>query len=139
MYQLSTKGRYGTRFLYQLAKNHGNGPMALRQIAKNEDLPVKYLEQIIPIFKKAKLITSVRGPHGGYLLLKEPSEINIKTVLELLEGNLSPVGCLISSVNCKRSRTCAAQTVWRELEKKIHETLRDITLLDMLNMSKNKE
>ncbi len=72
MWQLSTKGRYGTRIMYQLAMKYGNGPMLLKEIAANENLPLKYLEHIIPILKKHKLVISTRGPHGGYQLLKDP-------------------------------------------------------------------
>ncbi len=135
MYQLSTKGRYGTRLMYQLAKNYGQGPMLLKEIAKKEDLSVKYMEQIIVLLKQANFITSLRGPYGGYTLNKAPSEINMKELLEVLEGDISPVDCVDNPIRCQKSDHCAAHNVWQILESKINHTLEEISLQDMLEMN----
>ena len=137
MYQLSTKGRYGTRFMYQLAKNYGKGSMLLKDIAKLEDLSMKYMEQIIPLLKSAKLIKSNRGPRGGYILQKKPAEINMKTILQALEGDITPVNCVDNPTKCTRSNSCISRNVWSILESRLNETLENISLEDMLKMEHN--
>ncbi len=139
MYQLSTKGRYGTRFMYQLAKNHGKGPMLLKDIAAKENLSLKYMEQIIPSLKKAGLIKSLRGPYGGYVLLREPGKIEMKTILTALEGDIAPVHCVDEPEKCDRSKFCPARQVWHIMEEQLNETLSNITLKDMLKMGNEQD
>ncbi len=138
MYQLSTKGRYGTRLMYQLAKNHGKGPMLLKDIARIENLSIKYMEQIIPLLKKAGLIKSLRGPYGGYGLQKPPEAINMKVILIALEGDISPVHCVDEPESCDRSKFCPARQVWHIMEEQLNDTLSKITLQDMLKMGKDE-
>ncbi|HMA61646.1 MAG TPA: Rrf2 family transcriptional regulator [bacterium] len=138
MWQLSTKGRYGTRLMFQLALNYGQGPMLLKDIAKNEDLSTKYLEHIVPLLKSANFINSTRGAHGGYALAKEPAEIDLRTLVAVLEGDIAPVDCVDSPDICERSDTCVARDVWSILEDRINETLEDITLQDMVDNFKEK-
>ena len=133
MWQLSTKGRYGTRLMFQLALNYGNGPMLLKNIAKKEDLSTKYLEHIIPLLKSANFINSTRGAHGGYSLAKPPEEIDLKQLVGVLEGDIAPVDCVDSPDICDRSDRCVAREVWSILEDSINETLGDITLKDMVD------
>jgi len=135
MYQLSTKGRYGTRLMYQLAKHYGQGPVLLKEIAKKENLSIKYMEQIIVLLKQANFITSLRGPYGGYALKKSPIEINMKELLKVLEGEISPVHCVDNPNECKKSDNCPAHNVWQILGRKINKTLENITLQDMLDMN----
>ena len=89
MIRISTKGRYGTRLMLELALNYGNGTMLLKEVAQSQDISVGYLEQIIPNLKAAGLINSSRGAHGGYELARPPEEINLKEIVEALEGPLS--------------------------------------------------
>lgn len=138
MWQLSTKGRYGTRLMLQLALKYGEGPILLKDIAEAEDLTIKYLEHIVPLLKSAKLITSVRGPHGGYQLTTSPDKINIKNILEILEGDIAPVNCVTIPTLCERSKFCTARDVWCLLEDRIFDTLQNITLKDMVIMYKKK-
>lgn len=134
MWQISTKGRYGTRLMYQLAANYGQGPILLKEIAKREELSPKYLEQIVLPLRGAGLISSTRGPHGGYSLTRTPKEINLKDVLAVLEGDITPVECLMDPDSCKDNSGCRVRTVWAVLEKNINETLQGITLEDMVKM-----
>jgi len=138
MWQLSTKGRYGTRVMFQLALRYGEGPILLKNIAEAEDLSTKYLEHIVPLLKSANLIQSVRGPHGGYQLSKPPQEVNLKDIVEVLEGDIAPVDCVDTPSVCERTEECTARDVWSLLEDKIRSTLIDITLQDMLDMHKEK-
>ena len=90
--KLSTRGRYGTRLMLELAKQYGKGPISMSDISKNQKIPIKYLEQLIIPLKKAKLITSVRGPKGGHMLAKAPQEINLWEILLRLESKFSFCG-----------------------------------------------
>jgi len=134
MWQISTKGRYGIRLMFQLALNYGEGPVLLKSIAEAEDLTIKYLEHIVPLLKSAKLITSARGPHGGYQLITSPDKINLKDILKILEGDIAPVDCVSLPGVCTRSNTCTARNVWCRLDKSISDTLQEITLKDMVDM-----
>mgnify|MGYP006293954811 FL=1 len=138
MWQLSTKGRYGTRLMFQLALNYGNGPMLLKNIAKKEDLSTKYLEHIVPLLKSANFINSTRGAHGGYSLAKPPEEIDLKQLVSVLEGDIAPVDCVDSPAMCDRSGRCVARDVWSILEDSINETLGGITLKDMVDKFKKE-
>lgn len=85
---LSTKGAYGLAAMYELSKSPKDIPMQNRDIAKRADIPKKYLEQLLPLLKQAKLIKSIRGAYGGFLLAKSAKEISIKDILIALEGEL---------------------------------------------------
>ena len=87
--KLSTRGRYGTRLMLELAKNYGKGPVNITEISKSQGISVKYLEQIIIPLKKAKLITSVRGPKRGHKLAKSPDKIVLWQILKQLESHLT--------------------------------------------------
>ncbi len=136
MWQLSTKGRYGTRLMYQLALQYGKGPILLKDIAKVEDLTIKYLEHIVPLLKSANLIRSVRGPQGGYQLTIAPDKINLKDILKILEGDIAPVSCVSFPEICDRTESCPARKVWCRLEDQISNTLQNISLKDMVDMYK---
>lgn len=138
MMKLSTKGRYGTRLMLDLAVHYGKGLVLLRDIAQREDISVGYLEHIIPPLKAAGLITSSRGAHGGYALSKDPSEINLREIVQALEGSLSPVDCVDSFEMCQRAQWCATRDIWTELGEKIMETLESVTLHDLVEKKKNK-
>ncbi len=84
--QLSTRSRYGTRLMLDMAQHYNDGPIHLSDIAKRQDLSVKYLEQIIIPLKKAGYIESLRGPQGGHILAKPPEEITVKEIVGLLGG-----------------------------------------------------
>jgi len=132
MIRISTKGKYGTRLMVQLAMNYGNGPMLLKDIAEKENLSVRYLEHLIPPLKSARLIHSIRGAHGGYTLAKAPAEITLKDIIRVLEGPLSPSECVESPGVCDRSGFCITRDIWAELEKTISATLAMYTLEDLV-------
>ena len=138
MMKLSTKGRYGTRLMLDLALHYGEGLVFLKDIAKREEISVGYLEHLIPPLKSAGLIKSSRGAHGGYSLAKEPSEINLREIVQVLEGSLSPVDCIDSIEVCQRSRQCVTRDIWVELGEKILETLENVTLNDLVEKKRNK-
>ena len=136
--RLSTKGRYGVRLMLELAIHYGEGPILLKDISKKQEISEKYLWQLINSLKIAKLVNSTRGSHGGYTLAKSPSEINLNDIICVLEGKPSLVECIDNPSVCDRAEMCAARDIWDEVSSKISETLRAITLKDMVDKQKDK-
>jgi len=139
MIRLSTKGRYGTRLMLDLASHYGKGPVLLKDIAESEELSRSYLDQIVPLLKAAKLINSGRGAHGGYTLARNPSEITLKEVIESLEGSLSPAECIDTPSVCRRNELCVTRDVWKKLGEKMSGFLETMTLKDIVNEKRIKE
>ena len=130
--RLSTRSRYGTRLMLQLALNYNMGNTLLKDIAKEEDISEKYLSQLVILLKANGLINSSRGAHGGYRLAKPPSLITIEDIVKTLEGNLSPVECIKNPSVCRRAPACVTRDVWEILDEKISDTLNSITLKDLI-------
>src|SRR4030042_2576186 len=112
--KISTKIRYGTRAMLELASRYGEGPVELKEIAKKESISVKYLEQVIIPLRTGGLVKSTRGSKGGYSLAKPPSEVSLKDVFEILEGPLNLVDCLKDPKACPRSSFCVTRDIWQE-------------------------
>jgi Rrf2 family protein len=136
--KLSTRARYGMRLMLELAHKYGKGPVFLKEIAKQEAISEKYLSLIIIPLKAAGFVHSTRGAYGGYTLAKAPSEINLKEVVDILEGDTSLVDCVKDPSACSRVNTCASRDVWEIVSKKIAETLRSMTLETLAGMSREK-
>ncbi len=137
--KLSTKGRYGTRLMLDLALHYGQGPVLLKDIAERQDISEKYLWQLIPPLKNSGLVTSTRGAKGGYVLAKKPAKINLEEIVALLEGPINFVDCVDDPSSCKRADKCVTMDVWDEMAQKVKKYLSGITLLDLVerNMKKN--
>lgn len=139
MLKLSTKGRYSTRLMLELALNYHKGPILLKDIAKNQDISVGYLDHIVAPLKAVGLIISSRGGHGGYRLAKNPKNINVREIIEALEGKINVVECTKSPSLCERTATCATRYMWDEVNKSILNTLESFTLDDLVRRaSENK-
>ena len=136
--QLSTRSRYGTRLMVDLALHYDQGPVRINDIAKRQDISVKYLEQLIIPLKKASLIKSVRGPKGGHMLAKPSTDITIGDIVMLLENETSLSPCLKNPDVCDRTDICFTRDIWNMLTEKIHDTLSDISLSDVVNKNKKK-
>lgn len=133
MLKLSTKSRYGTRMLVELARHYEQGPIQLGEIAKRQNISVKYLEQIIIPLKKAHYVASVRGPKGGHVLAKPPAEITVAEIVALLERGSNLVNCLQDAKICQRATTCPTRLIWKEASDAMFDRLRTITLADLAN------
>ena len=129
--KLSTRGRYGIHTMYDLALNANGGPQSIKAIAGREGMPEAYLEQLIAVLKRAKLVTSTRGAQGGYVLARKPSEITVGDVLRALEGGLSLVDCLDEEEACGKSCACPSRIVWMKLRDGLNAIVDGITLRDM--------
>ncbi|WP_018589675.1 RrF2 family transcriptional regulator [Terrisporobacter glycolicus] len=131
--KLSTKGKYGLKAIFELSLHVNEGPMPLNMIASKQKIPEQYLEQIFSTLKKSKLITSVRGAQGGYLLNKAPNEVTVGDVLAILEGPVALSQCIIEEGVCENSNDCSTKLVWEKLKKGIEDVLNSITLQDMVD------
>ena len=130
--KLSTRGRYGTRLMLELAKNYGKGPINMSDISRNLNIPIKYLEQLVIPLKKAQLIKSVRGPKGGHMLSESPEEINLWNILTLLETKFSFVDCLTDESACASIATCPIRPIWGKAFKAMAKLFRETSLKDAL-------
>lgn len=141
MIKLSTKGRYGTRLMLNLALHYNvdKEAVVLKNISKEEDLSIRYLEQIIIPLKINKLVKSVRGAGGGYTLAKHPSEINLCEIIEVLEGSCSLVDCVEDPDSCERMTECATFEVWKEASALLKNYFESKTLQDLVKLAKKKK
>ncbi|MFC1884790.1 RrF2 family transcriptional regulator [Thermodesulfobacteriota bacterium] len=130
--KLTTRSRYGTRMMLDLAEHYDEGPVHIADISKRQDISVKYLEQLIIPLKKGDFIKSVRGPKGGHLLAKSPEKITIGEIVKLLEGGIDLTGCVANPDECQRSSGCPTRSVWEEATKAMYDKLNSITLEEML-------
>jgi Rrf2 family iron-sulfur cluster assembly transcriptional regulator len=137
--KLSTRSRYGTRLMLDMAENYNNGPIHLMKIAQRQGISVKYLEQIIIPLKKAQYVKSVRGPKGGHILAKPPEEITVGEIVALLEDGVSLVDCSYDESVCERSEICPTRLVWREAAQAMFGRLESITLADLLKKTKAEQ
>ena len=132
--KISTKGRYALRLMVDLAEHKDNGFIALKDVAKRQNISKKYLEQIVPVLNGAGLLATNRGNRGGYKLAKEPKEYTVGDILRITEGSIAPVSCLESDVNsCERKNFCQTLYVWEGLYKVVNEYLDGITVQDIVD------
>ncbi|WP_459128797.1 RrF2 family transcriptional regulator [Guggenheimella bovis] len=129
---LSTRGRYGLRALCELAKSHGSGPMSLASIAKEQNISVRYLEQLFQKLKKAGIVDSVRGVNGGYLLARDPKSITVAQIVEPLDGDVSPIPCTPGCTDCADPSSCPTKPLWSKLHEKVYEVMDQTTLFDLI-------
>ncbi len=137
--KLSTKGRYGTQAMLDLALHHGEGRILLKDIARRQGISGNYLEHLMPPLKAAKLVNSSRGAHGGYTLAKPPDQVKLIDIIQALEGSLAPAECVITPRVCRRSRSCVTRDVWAEMKEAIDKVLKSTTLQDLVERQKEKE
>jgi Rrf2 family protein len=137
--KISTKIRYGARAVLELASHYGEGPLELKEIAKKENISIKYLEQVIIPLRTSGLVKSVRGSKGGYSLAKAPGEICLNDVIEILEGPIDLVECLRDPKSCKKSSSCVTREIWQDAADALSRIFRSITLEDMVRRKREKE
>ncbi|MFY9397301.1 MAG: Rrf2 family transcriptional regulator [Desulfomonilia bacterium] len=136
--KITTRSRYGVRLMLELARNFEKGQVLLKDIARNEEISEKYLSLIIIPLRTAGLVQSTRGAHGGYSLTRPPEEITLKDIVQVLEGGISLVDCVVNSSSCSRSQTCVSRDVWSIVSERISQTLESISLGDLLAKTREK-
>ena len=131
---ISTRGRYSIRILLDLAEHHTGDFISLKDVAERQGISLKYIERILPVLKKGKLIETAHGKGGGYKLTKSPDEYNLLEILEYTEGELAPVSCLKSDAEpCERASECKTLSVWEGYYKLTRDYFKNITLADLMN------
>ena len=134
--KISTRGRYGTRMMLDLAAHHERGPMPLNEIAKRQDLSFKYLGQLIIPLKAAGFVRSVRGAKGGYTLAKKPEKISVGQIIEILEGGLHLVDCVKDPKICERAKECLTRNIWLMMSERLMNELSSLSLRDISDCRK---
>jgi Rrf2 family protein len=133
MRQLSKRTQYSLRALYALARNHGQGPTLITQLAQDESIPKKFLEQILLSLKSTGIVSSKKGKGGGYFLVRPPDEVTVGSVIRLIEGPLAPLPCASETRfrkcdECIDVETCGTRMVMREVRDAIAKILGHTTL-----------
>lgn len=136
--KLSTRGRYASRAMLDLALNYGKGSVSLKNIARRQEISERYLEHIMIVLLSAGLVQSTRGSRGGFSLAKLPKEIKLSQIIQAVEGSISPVACVDDPKLCNRVDACVTYEIWKKLKKAMLEVLDSVTLEDMVKMQKKK-
>jgi Rrf2 family cysteine metabolism transcriptional repressor len=137
----STKSEYGVRVMVQLARRRGPGPVPLAEIAQAEDLPLPYLEQLVSRLRRAELVASTRGAHGGFELARDPADITMADVVHALEETIVPMQCVsgagASRMLCNHELdgydNCATKLLWTRVQGGIERVLEQTTLAELAN------
>lgn len=136
--KISTRGRYGIKAMVDLAMNSKDDKcISLKSIAQRQGIPENYLEQLMAVLKKAKVVKSVRGAQGGYILNKNPEDISVGDLLKILEGSLALVDCLENQPPKKKCgdadcSECVVRDAWEMISDKLAEAAHSISLKDLI-------
>lgn len=130
---VSTRGRYALRVLIDLAENQGDGYIPMKDVAKRQELSLKYLEKILPVLTKNNYIEGVHGKGGGYKLIREPKDCRVGDIFRLTEKDLAPVACLErSAAPCERVSECRTCSMWNRLNDMINDFFDGVTIADLM-------
>jgi Rrf2 family transcriptional regulator, cysteine metabolism repressor len=142
----TTKAEYGVRLLVELGRQNEVRPMSLKAIAEAEGLPLAYLERIVALLRKAELVESTRGAHGGYRLSRPPEEIRMDEAILALEGSVAPMTCFVDdrgksahgvlcSHEADQGHGCATKLLWTRVQGGVFKALQQTTLADLVAFS----
>ena len=130
---ISTKGRYALRVMIDLAEHQSDGYIPLKAIAERQEISEKYLESIIKLLVKGRLLAGLRGKVGGYKLTMAPEQYTMDAILRLTEESLAPVSCLEAGADaCPRAARCKTLPLWQGLDQAIHTYLKSVTIADLM-------
>ncbi|MGH2901498.1 MAG: RrF2 family transcriptional regulator [Solirubrobacteraceae bacterium] len=139
----TTKAEYGVRLLIELGRQGRDQPVSLKAIADSENLPLAYLERIVALLRRAELVESTRGAHGGYQLARAPEDVTMDEVVLALEGSLAPMECFVDDrsddgrVLCSHhddsGRGCATKLLWTRVQAGVIKTLGQTTLAELID------
>jgi len=130
--KLSTKSRYGTRAIIDIAQNSENGKTMLKDISARQSLSPKYLDHILSAMRRAGIIKNIRGKGGGYILSRSPSRITVKDIVEAVDGEFQPVECLSNIELCDKVPFCGTRDVWLKMKEAVDVVLEEATLQSLL-------
>lgn len=130
--RLTTKGRYAVTAMLDLALNQETGPISLSDISERQGISLSYLEQLFAKLRRQGLVTSVRGPGGGYRLGRASAEISIAHVVDAVSESLDATRCQ-GKEGCQQGEICLTHHLWLDLSEQIHDFLDDISLADLVS------
>ncbi len=138
--KISTKGDYATRALQELALNYNKGPLQIEEIASRQGIPIRYLEQLLLILKRAGFLESKRGAKGGYFLARPPAQITVGDIIRAMDGPIAPIFCVTEGGKdqCSEERLCSLRDLWEDVRKAISEVVDKTTLDDICRRRKEK-
>ncbi len=136
--RMSTKAQYAVRAMVNLNLYSGGSPVSLRDISLRESISLTYLEQLFVKLRRGKLVKSVRGPGGGYLLARPAREIQVDEIIDSVEESLVPVACMDQKYGCVCDDLCVTHNVWHGLGERIRQFLSSITLADLTEEAQRK-
>lgn len=130
--KISTKGRYALRVMIDLAENNNGNFISLKEIAKRQEISIKYAEQIVSLLHKAGYLDSARGNNGGYKLSKEPKKYTVGDILKATEGDMAPISCLSEDGSCAKKDDCKTLFFWEGLDNVINNYIESVKLSDFI-------
>lgn len=136
--RLTTKGRYAVTAMLDLALHSGQGPVSLAEIAERQGISLSYLEQLFARLRKRKLVSSTRGPGGGYRLGRDARQIDIAGVITAVDERIDTTACG-GRGNCHGDRKCITHELWQELSDSIYNYLSHISLQDLMDRYQQNE
>ena len=136
---ITTRGRYALRVLIDIAEHNTGSYIPMKEIAARQQISQKYLEQIMPVLMKNKIIDGASGKGGGYRLNRPPEEYIVGEILSLTEGSLAPVACLdCNAEKCEREEDCRTISMWKKFNELTMDYFNGITIADLIRNDKNK-
>ena len=131
--KVSSRGRYALRVMIDLAEHDDGAYIPMKEVARRQDISLKYLEKILPLLVAGNLVEGIHGKGGGYRLTREPKDYPIGEILRLTEGDLAPVACLeCGGGSCVRTADCRTLPMWSELNRRVNEYLDSVTIGDLM-------
>jgi len=137
--RMSSKGRYSTRAMMELALHFGQGLVQVKDISARQQISERYLEQLLVRLRRAGLVRGIRGARGGFTLTKPPTEIRLSEIIKAAEGSVEPAKCLDEPELCPQSDGCVSRNVWGEIGRAINQVLEATTLQDLVEQHEGRE
>ena len=136
--RLSTKGEYASRAMLELSLHYEQKPLHIRDISRAQDIPQRFLEQILLQLKRAGYLRSRKGPDGGYHLSRPPTEINVAEVIRVMDGPLAPIDCVSVTAHevCPHEATCGLKSLWKEVRDAVAQITEKATFGELAEKTK---
>ncbi len=136
--RLSTKGEYASRAMLELSRRYQERPIHSREISQAQEIPQRFLEQILLLLKRAGYLRSRKGQKGGYVLSKPPGEINVAEIIRVMDGPLAPIDCVsvMAHETCPMEGTCGLRWLWKDVRDAIAQILETTTFADLVRRSR---
>ena len=136
--RLTKMSRYGARVIFDIAYHSAGLPVQVKDIAKRQEIPQRFLEQIFHKLKKANIVKSVKGPNGGYMLARDSHEITVSDILKAVKEPMDLVYCVNNLNDCSRAPQCVTRLVWKEASERIKQVFDSANIGDLCTSAEKK-